>query len=799
MTAIWLGLVLSGAGRLHAQGVTGAAMQGTIIGADSAVVQDASVLITNTATGERWRTATNAHGRFFVEHLSVGGPYRVEVHAIGFAPVSQDGIFLSLGERHTTGFSVRHVAVELAELTVQAAVDPLINSGRTGPAQIISDSTMVRLPSHRDYTDLARLSPQVNYGSFALSFAGQPDRLNGLQVDGSTNNDLFNTTETGNGTIAGFPDLTIPTVESLEEVQVVTAPFDVRFGGFAGGLVNAVTKSGSNTLRGTAYSYFENQSLTGRDASGSRAPDFTQGEAGVSVGGPIVHDRLAFFLDAGFRRQSTPQSIHAPSADTTGGADSAGVGIRYGSAIRFRDILRNSYGVDPGDFETRAHRLPSGSLFTKVTAQLGVNSRLEVSHNWFHADQRFEGGHDYGFIGFSSNALHIPLTVNATRLNWTTAFGGRWTNELLLARVHEWNSCVPEVEFPRVEVSADAGRLVAGSAGCGGLETKETIGELTDNLGFEWGAHRLTLGMHHELLHLLNAFRAPDEGAWFFDSLDSLALGEPSGFERNLPGPLAPTGPRADFHVRQVGFYLQDQWAPSPRLALTAGLRLDVPFLSDDPPQNPDLLAGLGINTSVTPSGHALWSPRLGLSYDASGRGSTFLRGGIGLFAGRPAYIWFREAHFDTGRQQLSLVCTGDDTPAFTLDPLQQPTQCAGLEEPVPVIAYFNPGFRFPRSLKITLGADQRLPWGTVGTLDILYARGVSQFAERDVNLTAPVGHGGRRGWSGALRIDRPRNRVVGARPPRPRLGPGDRDVQSLGGSRLVSGGPTPEALCPGH
>jgi hypothetical protein len=746
VTAIWLGLVLFGAGRLHAQGVTGAAMQGTITGADSAVVQGASVLITNTATGERWRTATNANGRFFVEHLSLGGPYRIEVNAIGFAPASQNGIFLSLGERHTTAFNLRHVAVELAELTVQAAVDPLINSGRTGPAQIVSDSTMLRLPSHRDYTDLARLAPQVNYGSFALSFAGQPDRLNGLQVDGSTNNDLFNTTETGNGTIAGFPDLTIPTVESLEEVQVVTAPFDVRFGGFAGGLVNAVTKSGSNTLKGTAYTYFENQSLTGRDASGARAPDFSQSEAGVSVGGPIVHDRLAFFLDAGFRRQSTPQSIHAPGADTTGGADSAGVGIRYGSAVRFRDILRNSYGVDAGDFETRAHRLPSGSLLAKVTAQLGVNSRLEVSHNWFHADQRFEGGHDYGFIGFSSNALQIPLTVNATRLNWTTAFGRRWTNELLLARVHEWNSCVPDVEFPRVEVVADAGSMVAGSAGCGGLETKESIWELTENLGLEWGSHRLTLGMHHELLTLLSAFRAPGAGAWFFDSLDSLEQGRPSRFEQSLPGPLAPEGPRADFPVRQIGFYLQDQWVPAARLTLTAGLRLDVPFLPNDPPQNPELLAGLGINTAVTPSGHALWSPRLGLSYDASGRGSTFLRGGIGLFAGRPAYIWFREAHFNTGLQRLQLTCTGDATPAFTLDPSQQPTQCAGLEEPVPVIAYFDRDFRFPRSLKLSLGVDQRLPWGMVGTLDILYARGVGQFAERDVNLMPPLGTAGGEG-----------------------------------------------------
>ena len=269
---IWLGLVLCGPATLHAQGVTGAAIQGTVTRrgqrSRSGRQRAGHQLLRPASAGDGHKP----HGPILRRAPLVGGPYRIEVHALGFAPATQNGIFLSLGERHTTGFSLRHVAVELAELTVQAAVDPLINSGRTGPAQIVSDSTMLRLPSHRDYTDLARLAPQVNYGSFALSFAGQPDRLNGLQVDGTTNNDLFNSTETGNGTIAGFPDLTIPRVESLEEVQVVTAPFDVRFGGFAGGLVNAVTKSGSNTLRGTAYTYFENQSLTGRDASGSSRP-----------------------------------------------------------------------------------------------------------------------------------------------------------------------------------------------------------------------------------------------------------------------------------------------------------------------------------------------------------------------------------------------------------------------------------------------------------------------------------------------------------------------------------------------
>lgn len=270
--------------------------------------------------------------------------------------------------------------------------------------------------------------------------------------------------------------------------------------------------------------------------------------------------------------------------------------------------------------------------------------------------------------------------------------------------------------------------------------TTESIWELTDNLGLQVGAHRLTLGMHHELIHLLSRFPAPDGGLWLFDGLDSLEQGIPSGYSRRLPGPLAPAGPVADFPVRQMGFYLQDQWAPTTRLTFTAGLRLDVPFVGSDPPQNPALLAGLGINTAVTPSGHPLWSPRIGASYDLSGTGRTFLRGGIGVFAGRPAYILFQQSHFNTGLQELQLNCTRTDTPAFTLDPAHQPTECAEVGEAEPTIAYFDRRFRFPGSLKLTLGADQRLPWGIVGTVDLLYAKALSQLAERDVNLLPPVG-----------------------------------------------------------
>jgi Carboxypeptidase regulatory-like domain/TonB dependent receptor len=700
--------------------------------------------VTNTGTGERRQTTASGNGRFFLEHLSVGGPYRIEVRAIGFAPARQESVFLSLGEQHTADFTLRHAALELAELTVQAAVDPRINAGRSGPAQLVSDTTIRRLPSARDYTNLAGLAPQVSFGHTAISFAGQPDRLNGFQVDGTNNGDLFNSQFTGNGTIAGFPDdRTAPTPEAIAEVEVVTAPFDVRYGNFAGGMVNAVTKSGSNHLAGAAYAFFEDQGLSGQQLGGDRPPDFGQQEAGLSVGGPIVRDRLAFFVDGSFRRRRDAQAVPDPRPDTTGGADSAGVGIRYGSAVRFRDILRNRYGVDPGDFEGEDGHTPSGSVFAKLTAQLGVNGRLDLSHNYFRGAFDFEGSHDHGVLQFTSKAGHLPVTVNATRLDWTAGFGRRWTNELLLGREHEANECTPRSTLPSVQVTVDGGGSIeAGSATvCAGSKDAETMWELTDNLGLIQGPHHWTFGMHHELLRLQTAVREPKPGGWFFDGLDSLEQGTASRYERTLPGPLAPVGPRADFPVRQIGFYVQDQWAPTASLTVTMGIRLDLPFLPTTPPQNPDLIRGpLGINTAVTPSGQALWSPRLGLSYDLSGHGTTFLRGGIGLFAGRPPYVWFREAFFNTGFQQLSLVCQGAEVPAFTPDTAQQPTQCGARQEAVPIIAYLDPGFRFPRSLKIAIGGDQRLAWGMVGTVDLLFAQGMSQLAVRDANLNPSTG-----------------------------------------------------------
>jgi carboxypeptidase family protein len=746
-----LGLVaqdLLSTASLAAQGVTGAAMHGVVVSENSTPVEQATVHVTNTSSGERWQTTTRARGRYFIEYLSVGGPYRIEVRAVGYEPAQRDSIFLALGQRLTANFTLTLAVLELEEVSVTGIEDPRLSGARTGPSQIVSDSTIGRLPvNHRDYTELALLSPQVTKSpNNGLSFAGLHDRFNRIQVDGTNNNDPFGNRRSGNGTPGWAVGLTAFTPEAVKELQIVAAPFDVRYGSFAGGLINAVTRSGSNRVEGSILGHFEGSDLSGATSTANQGADFTNKELGLTFGAPIVRDRVALFVNAALGQEVIPQSVHAPSSDTTGGADSAGVGIRYESLVRFQNILR-SYGVEPGSFSAGATRTPTRNLFIKVTAQLGVNSRLAVSHNYGHGNAQHEAADRIpGSYTLSSTGSENPETINATRLAWSTAFGGRFSNELILARVDDRRTCHPNSSFPTVSVLADEGELLAGvMPACLGLETGHTMWEITDNFGLAAGNHRLTLGTHAERIDMVDDVLIFPAGVWFFDDLESLEQGKASRYIRDFP---IAADSQAAFRINQIGGYVQDQWQPTPWLTLTLGLRFDVPFVPKAPTQNPTALEELGINTALTPSGNVLWSPRFGVNYDPSGRGTTLLRGGAGFFSGHPAYVWFRNVYGTTGFRSLSINCEAGAVPEFTLDPGNQPTACA---EPVPStfpLAYFDPEFRFPRTLKVALGADRLLPGGVVGTVDFLYTRTVNAVHVADVNLVGPkgisAGEGGR-------------------------------------------------------
>ncbi len=739
------------AGPVFAQGVTTAAVQGTVLSSnDSTALDGAVITVTNTSTGARFQATTRTNGRYVLENLPIGGPYTLEARSIGFEPGRKTGLMLSLGQRYSEDFVLAPSVVQLEELSVSANIDPLINKGRTGPANVISDSAIQRLPLvGRNFTDLIAITPlAVNgVGSGGPSVGGQNNRFNNIQIDGGVNNDLFGLAASGvPGGQAGAKAIS---VDAVQEFQVLVAPFDVRQGSFTGGLVNAVTKSGTNRLHGSLYGYLLGDKelgvdFIGTDSLGNKVGSLTQEQAGFTLGGPIIQDKLHFFVNGELQKKDAPFQGEVAGENNV---------VSQGFAQQVQDVVKNTYGFDPGGWQAPTLSNPQQNIFAKLNWQLGTNNQIELSHNFVHASDdnlirnsrsgatNFRDGYQLSNSGYPFNSH-----TYTTRGKWTAVFADRYSNELLVgySAIREKRDIANIVPLILVTDTTTGLTVAAGSDRFSQANSlDQDIVELTDNLTFGLGAHRITVGTHNEFFKFHNVFFPASLGVWNFNSIADLQAGTASRYEIALPGATRPDGPVADFKVRQYGVYVQDQFVPVENLTVTAGLRLDDPTFPTTPASNSQLQTDLGINTGNFPSGNILWSPRLGLNYDVNGAGQTVLRGGVGVFSGRPPYVWVSNAFTNTGLEQQNLVCSGaGQVPTFTqqyvTDPAGSPTTCAGgggAVAPIPTINYFDPSFKWPQNLKVSLGVDQRLPWGMVGTVDLLRTTGLNSFYLTDVNV----------------------------------------------------------------
>ena len=733
-------VVLALVGRLAAaQGATTAAVQGRVAGEDGSPVASAIVQVTNTANGARWEIATRSDGGFLLEGVALG-PYRIEVRALGFNAAAHEQIVLTLGERLVADFTLQPAVVELAPVTVRGSRDPVLDPGRTGPAEIIDRATLVGLPNlGRTFLSLTLLSPQVVSSirtpaiatASGIAFDGQNRVYNSFQIDGGMHQDLYRGQPPGR---ESFPRPL--SLEALEEIQVLAAPFDVRHGGFAGGLVNAVTRSGTNALHGSLFGFLADATLVRRGGVGDQVGDFTTWQYGGTLGGPIVRDRAHYFLSVDVQHRVVPDPGPLIT-DTVGGADTARIGIRYTDALRLQNTLDTLYGLDPGTLGPVQGRVPAQDAFGKITVQLATNSHLEGSYHYVHGNRRDFLLRTYGYYALSSFAQEEPSTTHAARLIWTSLIGGRWSNELIVSQLRLGDPCRPSASYPEIRVLVTpVNFLDAGTAGTCPLSVlRQDVLELTDNATLGFGRHVVSVGTHGELLRFRDDLVNNSPGLWEFNGLDSLQAGRARRYQRTLRGPSWDGG--VDFGVRDLALYVQDRWSPTRTLTITAGVRLDVPFLPDAVATNDSLKAALGVDTGRLPSGNVLWSPRLGINYDVGGAGRTFLRGGVGLFSGPPPYRWLSNAYRDDGSQELFLDCRGAQVPQF--DPVNQPTTCVSTG-PSPRLSLFDPDVRFPQNLKIAFGVDHELPGRLVGTLDLLYARAVHQLYVTDANLAPPSG-----------------------------------------------------------
>jgi hypothetical protein len=770
-----------------AQGVSSAAVAGRVTDEAGAPVPSAALTLVNGSTGQRYAARTREDGRYSFENTDVGGPYTLAVHALGFEPRTSTPFNLQLGQRLTLDLSLKRAAVELAGVIVETSSNPLLSTARTGAQTLISDSALRRLPTlNRAFNDFVNTSPQiVKTPGGGTSFTGQNDRFNNIQIDGTVNNDLF-ALGASNQIPGGGVNARPLSIEAVKEYQVLVAPFDVRQGGFVGGLINAVTKSGTNQLHGSVFGYMQNQNFVGSDTNGISVPvaDYKQQQYGFSLSGPIIRDRLHFFVTGDFRHDNRPFATSVqlgPTGDTTG------VGITQARFDSVQQILTTQYGFDPGTWRAPQINNPETNLFAKLDLELSTNSHVEISGTSVNVNQD-KMIHTYrsGFVqppslsnardGYelSGSGYYVKNETRTLRGKWTTMFGNRFANELVVGRTTILDNRPPVSNHPLILVGGNsAGTYIAAGAErfSHANSLDQRVVEVTDNVTFPVGQHLLTIGTHNEFIHFRNVFFPASMGIWNFANPAALAAGTPNLYARALPGALRPDGPVADFNVTQVGFYGEDRFSPVPNLTVTAGVRIDVPTVPS-PAFNTALdtgvafpaLGGSGVDTRSSPSGNILWSPRLGFNYDVGGRQETILRGGIGVFSGRPPYVWVSNAYGNTGLEQQTVFCNGaassanngslvDTVPAFTVDPNAQPTTCGGTNQ-VPAnaaassIVLYDPNFKFPQALKLALGADRALPWNVFATVDFIYTKAINQYYLQDINLRgiqgASAGEAGR-------------------------------------------------------
>jgi outer membrane receptor protein involved in Fe transport len=736
-----------------AQGVTGSAVKGKVTNEQGRPVAHATVKLTNVANGNAFTAVTGESGDYFLDNVPPAETYALQATAESYQSRTQPDISLSLGQRLTIDVEMRVAFVE--EVKVVSRTDSNADKGRTGGSSAFRTATLTKMPLQgRNFTDLASLDPRV-VGS---SFAGQNNRYNNIQIDGGVNNDIFGLA--GNGTPGGQAGAKPISIEAIKEFVVQIAPFDVRQGRFAGGLINAITKSGTNEFHGSVFGYLQDKSLT-RDYGGLidtpyTYADYSTYQYGLTFSGPILEDKVHFFLATDLQDKS---SSYSSPLNLTGDSatDIKNTGFDNASVQRFQGIL-NKYGIgNAGDASSPSLKTPDRNLFVKVTTNLLPDSNVELSYNFVKASADVFSRQptspsltnlQYGWQ-LSNSGYSQANTTNTGRVKVTTSLlDGTLSNEFLgsLSFIRDARSLTDTAPLVLVKVGtigASDSWLAAGAEYSSQANSlAQDIYQLQDNVTWAHGQHRVTVGTSNEFIHFRNVFLQAGTGAWAFNSLDAFASGTPAAFVRNLPVSDAQEAGVADFNVAQFAFYVQDEWSPIENLSLSPGVRVDVPFLSAAV-ANPVVLAStaLPIDTSKIPTGNLLWSPRLGVNFDVDGTSDTVLRGGVGVFTGPPPYVFLSNAYSGNGLSKIMLSCSGATVPTFNPSAGSPPTACSGATgKPVPPtnqgeIDYFDPNTKYPQNLRFAGGVDQRLPFGLVGTADFMYARDINAFYTTDANL----------------------------------------------------------------
>jgi hypothetical protein len=748
--------------------VTTGSMAGRVQNARQEGVAGANVIAIHLPSGTTYEATTRADGRFQIINMRVGGPYSVTVAYTGtgaaaFAPETQENVEVILGVATDLTFNVKEIAVT-ETVTVTAQSDAVFASNRTGAATAVTRNEIALLPTITNRLEsFARLTPAMGGN---MSFAGQDNRMNNITIDGSYFNNSF-----GLGGQPGDRTNVAPiSMDAIEQVQINIAPFDVRSGNFVGAGVNTVTRSGTNNFRGSGFYQWRDQGLVGTEAKDLTVNpgtfDFTN--YGGWGAGPIIKNRLFFFGNA--EKEETEQPGTTFRANR-GGETAAGSTTRVlaSDLDALSSLLAQRYNYETGPYQDYAHLTPGRRLLAKFDLNVNTRNKLSFRYNQLDSDTDvlLSNSSSLGFGTRRSNTLGLNYQASNYQIlenrksaiaELNTVIGSTMSNSLIFGYNNSDESRSTRLGsfFPFVDI-LNQGQVYT-SFGYEPFtpnnELRYNEFQLQNNFNKFANRHSLTAGFSYERYNSENVFFPGAQSVYVYNSLqdfyDDVNRVRPVTLNRfqvrynNIPGQEKPLQP---LKVTYTGAYLQDEWTVTDKFKLIAGVRMDVPIFGETGFRNAnaDALtfrdengAPVQYDTAKLPDANLLWSPRVGFNIDVSENRSTQVRGGTGIFTGKPLFVWISNQIGNTG------VLTGfeqlDNTTArpFNPDPnAYKPANVTGAPAASYELALTDSDFKFPQVWRNNLAIDQRLPGGISGTAEFIYNRDVNGVYYINANLPA--------------------------------------------------------------
>jgi len=728
--------------------VTTSNIRGAVTDDQSEPLLGANVVAIHTPTGTKYGAITNEDGRFNLLNLRVGGPYEVTVSYVGFKEQKQNDVFLSLGKTFNLNVNLLTESQSLDEVIVVSDRGGTFGSDRTGSETSVGRRELTRLPTiSRSQSDFTRLEPSSSSNG---SFGGRNDQYNNFSLDGAIFNNPFGLdAATPGGQTSAQP----VSLDAIDQIQVSNAPYDVTQSGFTGASVNAVTKSGTNEFYGTVYGFFRNDDLTGGKINGDDIfkTGLEQKQYGLSIGGPIIKDKLFFFVN--FEKDDLTES------GTSGFVPNRGSGTANESRVLSSDfelvdnLLRqvvigqdgqgNDIFYNPGAYEGFNFDQESTKGILKLDWNINEKNRLALIYNFLNASKGKPAhpsalgfrGPNPSVLQFQNTGYEINNNINSVQLELNSTLEDNMTNKLQVGYTHfddfrtPFSTPAPTITI--LDATGSSNYIIAGHEPFSiNNRLDQKVFQVTDNLNIFKGNHTYTVGFSFEKFQFDNSFNLGALGAQgvFFPTTTITGFSDfasSGALQTAFNDAIAASN--AETNVGQLSFYLQDEWNATENFKLTYGIRFDRPLYFDTKSKiadniarkggdagtyipsieyfDPETDASISLDSEQLPSTKWLVSPRVGFNWDTKGDKTLQLRGGSGLFTGRFPFVW------------LGNQVQGVDFFFYQL---------------------VDPDFQWPQVWRTNLGLDKRFDNGVILTADVSYTKDLNAAHVQNWGLNSP-------------------------------------------------------------